>query len=115
MKKFLLVLLALLMLIPALLFASLKLPVFGARPSTDDVNRFTNSQQYNSRDKIFENRQKDLFNQMRSESSAIEMIQEWFTPRIDGSPSQALPQIAPELTAFLEAAGYAKIIWLGHS
>ena len=52
---------------------------------------------------------------MRSESSALEMIQEWFTPRIDGSPPQALPQIAPDLTAFLEAADYAKIIWLGHS
>lgn len=115
MKKFLLILFAVFCLIPALLFASLKLPVFGARPSDDDARRFARSQQYNSHENIFENRQSALFDQMRSESSLIDMTQEWFTPRKNGSPIQALPQIEPELSQFLEESDYAKIIWLGHS
>ena len=97
------------------LLLGLKHPVFGARPSAQDIQRFDRSPHYNSAERVFENRRAQLFNQMRRDSSTLDLLQEWFTPRVDGSPSQALPQLTPDLNRFTAASNIAKIIWLGHS
>lgn len=115
MKKALLVLLTMLLVLVIAGVGFLKLPVFGAHPEEDDVARFSASENYNVEKRRFENRQANLIDEMRANSSTSEMLREWFRDRADGVPSAPLPEVRPDLERFMADDGGNRVIWFGHS
>ena len=109
------VFLGLILLLPVVLFLALKLPVFGAHPDAADQQRFVSSEAFNAESGVFENRRAELFASMRDDASTLEMINEWFTERKDGSPAVALRQSEPNLDEFMALSEQVKLIWFGHS
>jgi len=101
--------------IPVAAYMALKLPVFGGHPTAEDRLRFASSVAFNESEGVFENRRPELINQMRENSLSFELLQEWFTERQAAKPEEELPQQAPDLPTFLEAADHTKLIWFGHS
>ena len=114
-KKIVFVFLGLILLLPVVLFLALKLPVFGAHPDAADQQRFVSSEAFNAESGVFENRRAELFTSMRDDTSSLEMINEWFTERKDGSPTVALRQSEPNLDEFMALSEQVKLIWFGHS
>lgn len=102
-------------LFPVIFILTLKLPVFGKQPDSEDRMRFAQSVAYNQTRGVFENRQPDLIERMREESSLVAMLIEWFKDQKDGRPNHLLPEVAPDWSAFLAEGDDARVIWFGHT
>lgn len=98
-----------------LIMLTLKLPVFGARPTAEDKQRFSSSAAFDAKKGVFQNRRPELYQQMRDEMKLIPMLREWFSERKDGRPLQALPEQQPDMDRFLSPSESVRLIWFGHS
>ena len=87
----------------------------GSRPTIDAKKQFENSAQYNSERGIFENRRPNLVAEMQDRSMNWSLVKEWFSGGEDRVPSERLPEVKPNLEAFLEGSETFKVIWFGHS
>jgi len=106
---------AVLVLLVAAGFATLRLPVFGARADAEEVARFERSPNYDSDRGAFVNRREDAMERLREEESTFALLREWFRDRPDGVPSGPLPETVPDIDAFLAPGDGARVIWFGHS
>lgn len=91
------------------------IPVFGTRPSEDEKKKFGQSSHYNSEEGIFQNRRPDLVKEMRKRAFSFKMLKDFFSDGVDRTPSKPLPEIKPDITAFLQPSADLKVIWFGHS
>ncbi len=87
----------------------------GSYPSKQKLEILKKSKQFNVQKGIFENRQAGLIAKMQKRIYGWSIIKEWFKTRIDGYPSQKLPEIKPDMKAFLAPSTDLKVIWFGHS
>ena len=101
--------------VPVLAFQADLFPVFGARPAPEDQQRFAASSVYNTETGEFQNRRAELVATMQEEMEILPMLGKWFTERPDGRPATLLPELAPDLHAFLTPGSQTRLIWLGHS
>ena len=101
--------------LPFALYWSLKLPVFGAHPSADERQRYSNSNAFNSTQGIFENRRPALIKDMYAELSKWEIVLDWFAESENATPSSKLPELSPDIAEFMQESEHTKLIWMGHS
>ncbi len=88
----------------------------GTSPDETDKSRFLSSNQYNAETEIFENRRPNVVEEMRERSFDLSWTWEFFFGDTkDGIPSQKLPEVKPDMAAFLEPSDELKVIWFGHS
>lgn len=88
----------------------------GTSPTEADKTRFQSSEQYNAETELFENRRPDVFSEMKERSFDLSLTYEFFFGDLkDGVPTQKLPEVKPDMNAFLEASDDLKVIWFGHS
>lgn len=113
--RWLVVLLTLIILMAIGLYVFLKTPIFGEHPNAEQIKSFVNSPQFNSNTEEFQNRRPEVFAEMRANMSIPTMLAEWFEDRSSGRPEQLLPEVKPDLNAFLAPSDDTKLIWFGHS
>ncbi|MBO6918382.1 MAG: MBL fold metallo-hydrolase [Rhizobiaceae bacterium] len=97
------------------IYIFLQTPVFGAHPDAAQIKSFASSPQFNIETEEFQNRQPNVFAEMRANMSIPTMLGEWFEERSAGRPEQLLPEVKPDLDAFLAPSENTKLIWFGHS
>ena len=90
----------------------LKLPVFGTPPNP---LKYKASKQFNATEETFQNRIPDILKKMRKDSITLKGLYKFLNPDPDRKPAAPLPQITPDLKAFLAPSKDLKVIWLGHS
>lgn len=88
---------------------------FGSDPSDAEKKKFSRSSQYNSETGEFENRRPGLIDAMRDKAMTWSNMVDFILSGEDGVPSEKLPEVKPDLTAFLKPSEDLKIIWFGHS
>jgi L-ascorbate metabolism protein UlaG (beta-lactamase superfamily) len=113
--KWLMVSLSLLMILAIGIYMFLQTPIFGEHPNDEQIKSFAVSPQFNSKTEEFQNRRPEVFAEMRANMSIPTMLAEWFEDRSGGRPEQLLPEIKPDLNAFLAPSEDTKLIWFGHS
>jgi L-ascorbate metabolism protein UlaG (beta-lactamase superfamily) len=113
--KWLMVSLSLLMILAIGIYMFLQTPIFGEHPNDEQIKSFAVSPQFNSKTEEFQNRRPEVFAEMRANMSIPTMLAEWFEDRSGGRPEQLLPEVKPDLNAFLVPSDDTKLIWFGHS
>lgn len=88
---------------------------FGKSPSEGDLARIQASTNYNPETGHFENRTPQQITEKTENNFDWKVIKEWFTPGLDRVPINKLPELKPDLEAFLEPSKDLKTIWFGHS
>jgi L-ascorbate metabolism protein UlaG (beta-lactamase superfamily) len=97
------------------IYMFLQTPIFGEHPNDEQIKSFAVSPQFNSKTEEFQNRRPEVFAEMRANMSIPTMLAEWFEDRSGGRPEQLLPEVKPDLNAFLVPSDDTKLIWFGHS
>lgn len=115
MKRVLLIIGGVVLALPLVGYAVLSLPVFGARPDANDRARFQDSPQFDGASGTFQNRVPQRRQQMLDDSDNVAMLREFFSTRPDGRPQVPLPDVTPDLAAFMAPNIEARVIWFGHS
>ncbi len=87
----------------------------GKSPRENDLTRIKASANYNPEKGRFVNRKTQPISEVKKRNINWKVIKEWFTPGIDRVPANKLPELKPDLTAFLEPSKDLKTIWFGHS
>lgn len=88
---------------------------FGTKPSDKDIKRFENSINYNKKKQQFVNRIPDVIEKMQERNLSWKLFKEWFKAGKDRVPSEKLPEVSPDINAFLSTTKDLKVIWFGHS
>jgi len=101
--------------LPVLVYFTIKLPVFGVLPSSEERKSFASSPAYNVERAVFENRVPERVDEMRANALSFELWKEWFSERSEEAPAEPLPEVVPDIAAFVQPAEHTKLIWLGHS
>ena len=88
---------------------------FGTRPDKNYEAKFEGSSQYDKMRHMFVNRRQALLDENKKEAMSFATFKEWFAKGVDRVPTKPLPQVKPDLKAFLEPSDDIKTIWFGHS
>ena len=87
----------------------------GKTPNGEDLVRIQKSSNYDLTNKKFLNRKPRLIAEMKKKNFNWKAIKEWYTPGLDRVPAAGIPEVKPDLNAFLEPSKDLKTIWFGHS
>lgn len=90
---------------------------FGASLNEDDISRIKNSSNYDKKEKIFLNQDRDAAVRLRArfKGNYLSMIKDFFKTRKDEKPDFNFPEKRSSLSDFSKASEKVKIIWMGHS
>ncbi len=97
------------------LFFMSVLPVFGSRPTEEEKKKFAQSSHYNAEEGIFHNRRPQLVREMRKRTFTFKLLKDFFSEGVDRTPTKPLPEVKPDIAAFLMPSDDLKVIWFGHS
>jgi len=87
----------------------------GKSPQGSDLVRIKESNNFNSEKGMFVNIQPQIISQEKKKGFDWQLIKDWFSPGIDRVPSANLPELKPDLAAFVQGSEQLQTIWLGHS
>lgn len=88
---------------------------FGSSPAGSDMLRLEKSPQYDTANSRFDNPEPGVLETLDAVSSDWKGIIKFFAPGGERTPSEPMPQVVPDLTAFNQGFGSAQLIWFGHS
>ena len=108
---------AVIVLIPLVFFVFTSCSALGTKPGDNMKDKLAKSSHYNAEKEVFENRDKEAFEQMNKrdklEGGFLKFLlgddkQEW-------PPEPGLPVFKPNLDEFISAKNEMKVVWFGHS
>lgn len=88
---------------------------FGSLPQGADKQRIAQSPQYDQTLQGFVNRRPHIERELNPDGIDWQTLKNVFWKQENAKPKAKLPEITPNLTAFLQPAAHTKLIWLGHS
>lgn len=80
----------------------------------DNKPRFSRSPHYDAERGVFQNRGENVMGDMNSRTLSMATLKEFWTAA-NRVPSGLLPEVRPDLVAFLKPGDPIKVIWFGHS
>ncbi|MCB1174340.1 MAG: MBL fold metallo-hydrolase [Leptospiraceae bacterium] len=88
---------------------------FGEDPSGSHLEQIASSPNYNREKEQFQNRRPELVAAMRERMSFWGMTWQFMTSDAVSKPAEALPEVHPDISAFMSPGQDVRFIWLGHS
>jgi L-ascorbate metabolism protein UlaG (beta-lactamase superfamily) len=90
-------------------------PRFGNTPKGKYFDQIASSPNFDREKKKFVNFQEDLVVEAEKNSDNWKIMKEFIFPKNQVTPKTKLPEVIPDLDAFMSAQGGIQFIWLGHS
>ena len=88
----------------------------GTKPSKIEIDKFQNSENYNTEKKQFQNRRPKLVEEMRKRLMTWgEVWNFMFGDKPENTVPEKLPEVKPDIAEFLKESDDLKVIWFGHS
>lgn len=88
---------------------------FGTIPKGQEARQMELSPQYDSEKGHFDNPEPVVLKQLEEYSMNWGDIYKWLVVKGERTPHEAMPQVKPDMVAFMERSDAFEAIWLGHS
>lgn len=90
-------------------------PRLGTRPSGAYLNKLKSSSNFNTDEGRFVNQNEAIITMAREDIDHLKMMGEFIFSKNQVTPKSKLPEVKPDLDAFIKPSEQLKFIWLGHS
>lgn len=87
----------------------------GTAPAGEDLQRLQQSPQFDAEHGRFDNPLPGVLETLNNVSSDWASMFKWFFVKEERTPSEAMPQVHPNMETFTNGDGRARCIWFGHS